>query len=34
MTQFQSETTDTGIGVVRPVGRLNMVAAPRLRLLN
>src|SRR3712207_1834331 len=31
MTQFQTETSDTGIGVVRPVGRLNMVAAPRLR---
>ena len=33
MTQFQTETTATGIGVVRPVGRLNMVAAPRLRSL-
>lgn len=33
MTQFQTETTDIGIGVVRPVGRLNMVAAPRLRSL-
>ena len=31
MTEFQTETTDTGIGVVRPRGRLNMVAAPRLR---
>ena len=33
MTEFHTETTDTGIGVVRPVGRLNMVAAPRLRSL-
>lgn len=33
MTQFETETTDAGIGVVRPVGRLNMVAAPRLRSL-
>ena len=33
MTEFQTETTDTGIGVVRPSGRLNMVAAPRLRSL-
>ena len=33
MTQFQTETTDAGIGVVRPAGRLNMVAAPRLRSL-
>ena len=33
MTEFQIETTDTGIGVVRPAGRLNMVAAPRLRSL-
>ncbi len=31
MTQFETETTDAGIGVVRPVGRLNMVAAPGLR---
>lgn len=33
MTQFETETTEAGIGVVRPVGRLNMVAAPRLRSL-
>ena len=33
MTQFETETTQGGIGVVRPVGRLNMVAAPRLRSL-
>ncbi|MGY1705229.1 STAS domain-containing protein [Geodermatophilus sp. SYSU D00697] len=33
MTEFETETTDSGIGVVRPVGRLNMVAAPRLRSL-
>ncbi len=31
MTQFETETTEAGIGVVRPVGRLNMVAAPSLR---
>jgi anti-sigma B factor antagonist len=33
MTEFETETTDEGIGVIRPVGRLNMVAAPRLRAL-
>jgi anti-sigma B factor antagonist len=33
MTQFETETAPGGIGVVRPVGRLNMVAAPRLRSL-
>ena len=33
MTQFETETTEAGVGVVRPVGRLNMVAAPRLRSL-
>ncbi|MGY1691660.1 hypothetical protein [Geodermatophilus sp. SYSU D01105] len=33
MTEFETETTDSRIGVVRPLGRLNMVAAPRLRSL-
>ena len=33
MTQFETETTDAGVGVVRPGGRRNMVAAPRLRAL-
>jgi anti-sigma B factor antagonist len=32
MTSFETETTG-GIGVVRPVGRLNMVAAPQLRTI-
>ena len=30
MTEFETTQSD-GIGVIRPVGRLNMVAAPRLR---
>jgi anti-sigma B factor antagonist len=33
MTEFQTERTAEGVGVIRPVGRLNMVAAPRLRSL-
>ncbi|MGY1832986.1 STAS domain-containing protein [Geodermatophilus sp. SYSU D01180] len=33
MTEFQTETLDGDIGVIRPVGRLNMVAAPQLRAL-
>lgn len=31
MTEFHTETTPAGIGIVRPTGRLNMVSAPRLR---
>ncbi len=31
MTRFETETTEYGVGVVRPVGRLNMVSAPQLR---
>jgi anti-sigma B factor antagonist len=33
MTEFETETTEAGVGVIRPRGRLNMVAAPRLRAL-
>ncbi|MDF3307041.1 STAS domain-containing protein [Rhodococcus sp. T2V] len=33
MIEFESRTTDEGVAVVRPAGRLNMVAAPRLREL-
>ncbi|NYG55740.1 STAS domain-containing protein [Nocardioides perillae] len=31
MIEFAVETTDGGIGVVRPQGRLNMVAARKLK---
>jgi anti-sigma B factor antagonist len=31
MTRFETDTVAAGVGVVRPVGRLNMVSAPQLR---
>lgn len=31
MTQFATRTTQSGVLVIRPEGRLNMVAAPALR---
>lgn len=31
MSQFPTRTTDSGVVVIRPEGRLNMVAAPSLR---
>lgn len=31
MTQFDRRTLDSGVVVVKPTGRLNMVAAPTLR---
>lgn len=31
MIQFDTETTEGGVGIIRVNGRLNMVAAPRLR---
>jgi anti-sigma B factor antagonist len=31
MTQFATRTTESGVVVVRPEARLNIVAAPRLR---
>ncbi|MCU1572234.1 MAG: anti-sigma-factor antagonist [Micrococcaceae bacterium] len=30
MIDFQVDRREDGVGVIRPVGRLNMVAAPRL----
>lgn len=30
MIEFNNETLANGVGVIRPVGRLNMVSAPRL----
>ena len=33
MIDFQTVTAEDGIGVLRPVGRLTMVAAPQLRAL-
>ena len=30
MIEFNNETLATGVGVIRPVGRLNMVSAPHL----
>lgn len=32
MTDFDVHTTDRGVGVIRPQGRLNMVSAKELRL--
>jgi anti-sigma B factor antagonist len=33
MTQFEADRVDDDLAVIRPKGRLNMVAAPRLRSL-
>lgn len=30
MIEFNNETLANGVGVIRPVGRLNMISAPRL----
>lgn len=31
MTEFNTRTIDSGVVIIRPTGRLNMVAAPALR---